>query len=104
MTNHDDGLPNDPEGIRLMIHALVDGELDAAAALAVEPRIAAIAMATGERQAPDEATEPQLSAPSARPGLIAGTGASQRRNAETRPSQTRALPRARRYGSFDWRA
>ncbi|TPI33609.1 anti-sigma factor [Mesorhizobium sp. B3-2-1] len=41
MTSHDDGLPNDPEGIRLMIHALVDGELDAAAALAVERRIAA---------------------------------------------------------------
>ncbi|MGX9142979.1 anti-sigma factor family protein [Mesorhizobium sp. 128a] len=41
MTAHDDGLPNDPEGIRLMIHALVDGELDAAAALAVERRIAA---------------------------------------------------------------
>ncbi|RVD32566.1 anti-sigma factor [Mesorhizobium sp. M4B.F.Ca.ET.215.01.1.1] len=41
MTGHDDGLPNDPEGIRLMIHALVDGELDAAAALAVERRIAA---------------------------------------------------------------
>ncbi|MGX5840416.1 anti-sigma factor family protein [Mesorhizobium sp. ArgA1] len=41
MTVHDDGLPNDPEGIRLMIHALVDGELDAAAALAVERRIVA---------------------------------------------------------------
>ncbi|TGW04993.1 anti-sigma factor, partial [Mesorhizobium sp. M2D.F.Ca.ET.145.01.1.1] len=41
MTGHADGLPNDPEGIRLMIHALVDGELDAAAALAVERRIAA---------------------------------------------------------------
>jgi anti-sigma factor RsiW len=41
MTTYDDGLPNDPEGIRLMIHALVDGELDAAAALAVERRIAA---------------------------------------------------------------
>jgi anti-sigma factor RsiW len=38
---HDEGLPNDPEGIKLMIHALVDGELDAAAALAVERRIAA---------------------------------------------------------------
>src|SRR3982750_2623834 len=37
----DDGLPDDAEGIRLMIHALVDGELDAAAALAVERRIAA---------------------------------------------------------------
>ncbi|MER8750281.1 anti-sigma factor [Mesorhizobium sp. M1050] len=41
MTNHDDGLPNDPEVMRLMIHALIDGELDAAAALAVERRIAA---------------------------------------------------------------
>ena len=41
MSKHDDGLPNDPEGIRLMIHGLVDGELDAAAVLAVERRIAA---------------------------------------------------------------
>jgi anti-sigma factor RsiW len=37
----DDGLPNDAEGIKLMIHALIDGELDAAAALALERRIAA---------------------------------------------------------------
>ena len=41
MSAHDDGLPDDPEGMNLMIHALVDGELDAAAALAVERRIAA---------------------------------------------------------------
>ncbi|MDX8518594.1 anti-sigma factor family protein [Mesorhizobium dulcispinae] len=38
---HDDGLPQDPQDMKLMIHALVDGELDAAAALAVERRIAA---------------------------------------------------------------
>lgn len=38
---HDDGLPRDAEGMRLMLNALVDGELDAAAALAVERRIAA---------------------------------------------------------------
>ncbi|MCZ8547449.1 anti-sigma factor [Mesorhizobium qingshengii] len=37
----DDGLPNDAKGIKLMIHALIDGELDAAAALALERRIAA---------------------------------------------------------------
>ena len=41
MKSHDDGLPEDKAGITLMIHALVDGELDAAAALSVERRIAA---------------------------------------------------------------
>ncbi|TPM24998.1 anti-sigma factor [Mesorhizobium sp. B2-3-4] len=137
---HDDGLPNDAEGIRLMIHALVDGELDAAAALAVErriaadprlaaeharivalqgavsrlprpdvsdaflARIAAVGMAGTEQQAPAEAAEPQRGTPSALPGLISAAGGGQRRDAGTRPSQTRPLPRARRFGSFDWRA
>ncbi|WP_421916999.1 anti-sigma factor family protein [Mesorhizobium sp.] len=41
MSARDDGLPEDAEGMTLMIHALVDGELDAAAAFAVERRIAA---------------------------------------------------------------
>jgi anti-sigma factor RsiW len=136
MTTHDDGLPNDPEGITLMIHALVDGELDAAAALSVErriaadpklaaeharilalqgavsrlprpdvsdafrARIAAIGMASAEQQ--DEQT--QRAPPSALPGLIAGAGGGQRRTAETRPSLSRPSPRARRFGSFDWRA
>ncbi|AZO52621.1 MULTISPECIES: anti-sigma factor [unclassified Mesorhizobium] len=140
MTSHDDGLPNDPEGIRLMIHALIDGELDAAAALAVErriaadprlaaeharivalrgavsrlprpevsdaflARIAAIDMADTERQDDAEATEPQRGTSWALPGLIAGAGAGQRREAGTRPSQARTSPRARRFGSFDWRA
>ena len=139
MTNQDDGLPNDPEGIRLMIHALVDGELDAAAVLAVErriaadprlaaeharivalqaavsrlprpdvsdafqARIAAIGMAATTQQAQDKAAEPQQGTPSAQPGLIAPIGGGQRQNAETRSSQ-RVLPRARRFGSFDWRA
>ncbi|WP_027141853.1 anti-sigma factor [Mesorhizobium sp. WSM3626] len=139
MTGHDDGLPNDPESIRLMIHALVDGELDAAAALAVERRIAAdprlaaeharilalrgaisrlprpevgdafrtriasIGMAgTDQQQDHAEAAQPQRGTPSKLPGLIAGAG--QRREAGTRPSQARTSPRARRFGSFDWRA
>ncbi|KAA3446481.1 anti-sigma factor [Mesorhizobium sp. SARCC-RB16n] len=138
MTGHDDGLPNDPEGMGLMIHALVDGELDAAAALAVErriaadpqlaaeharivalrgavgrlprpdvsdafrARIAAIGMADTERQDQAEAAQPRRGMPSTLPGLIAGAG--QRRQAGTRPSQTGTLPRARRFGSFDWRA
>lgn len=138
MTVHDDGLPNDPEGIRLMIHALVDGELDAAAALAVERRIAAdpalaaeharilalqgavgrlprpdvsddfrariAAIGTASAQQAAQDLEPQRGAPSALPGLIAGAGAGQRRAADTRPSQARPSPRARRFGSFDWRA
>ncbi|RWM06110.1 MAG: anti-sigma factor [Mesorhizobium sp.] len=41
MSPREDGLPQDPQDMKLMIHALVDGELDAAAALAVERRIAA---------------------------------------------------------------
>ena len=152
MTSHDDGLPNDPEGITLMIHALVDGELDAAAALAVERRIAAdprlaaehariLALQgavsrlprpdvsdafrariaalgatataqpaqdeqTQDKPARDELVEPRRDIPSARPDQprrdqFRGTA---RREAQTRPSQARALPRARRFGSFDWRA
>jgi anti-sigma factor RsiW len=137
MTVHDDGLPNDPEGIRLMIHALVDGELDAAAALAVERRIAAdpalaaeharilaLQGAVGRLPRPDvsdafrariaaigmastekvQDEEPQPGTSSALPGLIAGTGAGQRRATDTRLSQARPSPRARRFGSFDWRA
>lgn len=131
MTAHDDGLPNDPEGIRLMIHALVDGELDAAAALAVERRIAAdpalaaeharilaLQGAVGRLPRPDvsdafrasiaaigtaSVQRPQDEAPSALPGLIAGV-AQQRRATDTRPSQARPSPRVRRFGSFDWRA
>ncbi|TJV71841.1 MAG: anti-sigma factor [Mesorhizobium sp.] len=37
----EDGLPQGPQDVKLMIHALVDGELDAAATLAVERRMAA---------------------------------------------------------------
>lgn len=35
-----DGLPNDPHDLRLLIHALVDGELDAATAMTLERRLA----------------------------------------------------------------
>ncbi|TGQ67576.1 anti-sigma factor [Mesorhizobium sp. M00.F.Ca.ET.186.01.1.1] len=136
MTAHDDGLPNDPEGIRLMIHALVDGELDAAAALAVERRIAADPQLAAEHarivavqgavsrlprpdvsdaflariaaigapaaQAPDQ--EAQRRSPSSIPGLTVGAAGGLRRSAEARPSPARTMPRARRFGSFDWRA
>ena len=35
-----DGLPTNPADLRLLIHALVDGELDAATALMLERRMA----------------------------------------------------------------
>ncbi|ESY17733.1 hypothetical protein X750_24590 [Mesorhizobium sp. LNJC394B00] len=38
MSAHNDGLPEDAAGMNLMLHALIDGELDAAAAMAVERR------------------------------------------------------------------
>ncbi|HEV2507781.1 MAG TPA: anti-sigma factor [Mesorhizobium sp.] len=41
MTAHYDGLPEDKAEMTMMVHTLVDGELDAAMALAVERRIAA---------------------------------------------------------------
>lgn len=41
MIAHRDGLPEDKAEMTMMVHALVDGELDAATALAVERRLAA---------------------------------------------------------------
>lgn len=41
MTAHKDGLPEDKAEMTMLLHALVDGELDAATALAMERRIAA---------------------------------------------------------------
>lgn len=41
MTAHKDGLPEDKAEMKMMVHALIDGELDAAMALAMERRIAA---------------------------------------------------------------
>ena len=138
MTDHDDGLPNDPEGIRLMIHALVDGELDAAAALAVERRIAADPQLAAEHARivalqgavsrlprPDvsDAFRARIAAigmalgkPTQDAGAAAGrtVGAAgidvryrrrpeaKRRYAACRRREHGA--RARRFGSFDWRA
>ncbi|MDX8481885.1 anti-sigma factor [Mesorhizobium sp. VK24D] len=50
MSPVEDGLPQDPQDMKLMIHALVDGELDAATALAVERRIAADPELAAEHQ------------------------------------------------------
>jgi anti-sigma factor RsiW len=127
MSARDDGLPEDPEGINLMIHALVDGELDAAAALALERRIAADPLLAAEharivallaavgnlpRLDVTDAFSTRIAAIAAagesqeQPGQAPPTqgmpSAVQRPRAQTRPSQTRPVPR--RFGSFDWRA
>lgn len=133
MTAHDDGLPNDPEGIRLMIHALVDGELDAAAALAVERRIAAdptlaaeharilaVQGAVSRLPRPDvsDAFRARIAAigaasseqktqdeeRSAAPALPGLTAAAAQPRRATDTRLSRARPAARRFGSFDWRA
>jgi anti-sigma factor RsiW len=130
MSAHDDGLPGDPEGMKLMIHALVDGELDAAAALAVERRIAADPALAAEhgrivalRAAVVSLPRPEVSdAFKARIAAIGATGMAQdvpaqaqhgmpsplpgqivqRPAPQRQPSQT--PPATRRFGSFDWRA
>ena len=96
----DDKLPANPEELRLLLQALVDGELDAAAALEIERRVA---------------DDPALAAEHAR---IAAVSAAVRRL--PRPEVTEAFqariaaigeevttaqrPTTRRASSFDWRA
>ncbi|MER9129715.1 anti-sigma factor [Mesorhizobium sp. M0768] len=118
MSAHNDGLPDDPAGVELMIHALVDGELDAAAALAVERRIAADPALAAEharivalQSAVGRLALPQVSdALNARIAAIGATGEAQARPAPTRPPQTvpthmrPTQTRPGRFGAFDWRA
>lgn len=103
--NGTDRMPADPADLRLLIHALVDGELDAATALELERRIAA---------------DPALVAEHAR---VAALAASVRRLPKAGPSEAflariadigvadaaapvpvRRAPAPRLFGSFDWRA
>ena len=127
---HEDGLPQDPQDMKLMIHALVDGELDAAAALAVERRIAAdpdlaaeherlLALRVAVASVPRPAVSDDFLA---RIAAIAGAGRAD--GVETAPAEVGKVeaepdaqpkqqqgnvvemrPRvsARRFGSFDWR-
>ncbi len=134
MTARDDGLPNDPEGIRLMIHALVDGELDAAAALAVERRIAADPALAAEhaRILALQGAVSRLPRPAVSDAFLAriaaiGTASTEKAQGDepqraapsalpgliAGPAQQRratdtrpsqARPTTRRFGSFDWRA
>ncbi|MER8842700.1 anti-sigma factor, partial [Mesorhizobium sp. M0913] len=101
MSAHNDGLPDDPAGVELMIHALVDGELDAAAALAVERRIAADPALAAEharivalQSAVGRLALPQGSdALNARIAAIGATGEAQARPGPPPPPPTRRPPK-----------
>ncbi|WP_296746990.1 anti-sigma factor [Mesorhizobium sp.] len=127
MSPREDGLPEDPQDMKLMIHALVDGELDAAAALAVERRIAAdpdlaaeheriVALRAAVASVPRPAVSEDFLARIAAIGRVAGADevstAQDTVTAEQPPSaqqqqgkviEMRPRGPARRFGSFDWR-
>ncbi|MER8557974.1 anti-sigma factor [Mesorhizobium sp. M0578] len=113
MSAHNDGLPDDPAGVELMIHALVDGELDAAAALAVERRIAADPALAAEhaRIAALQTVVsglPRLDVREDFKARIAAIGTAGTEKVLPAPAPAARVPPAHRavhrFGSFDWRA
>jgi anti-sigma factor RsiW len=126
MTTNNDDLPQDRAGMVLMLHALVDGELDAADALAVERRIAADPYLGAEHKrilslnaAIRTLPKPQVSdAFLERIAAIGANGSTPEITASDpaptatiqplplRKSESRARTKwsARSFGTFDWRA
>ncbi|ESW81033.1 anti-sigma factor [Mesorhizobium sp. C280B] len=113
MSAHNDGLPDDPAGVELMIHALVDGELDAAAALAVERRIAADPALAAEhaRIAALQTVVsglPRLDVREDFKARIAAIGTAGTEKVLPAPAPAARVPPAHRavhqFGAFDWRA
>ncbi|WP_224545643.1 anti-sigma factor family protein [Mesorhizobium sp. CA16] len=119
----EDGLPQDPQDMKLMIHALVDGELDAAAALAVERRMAAdpalaaeharlVALRGAVANVPRQTVRDDFLARIAAIAEVSGAGEvvqSTAVKAQLQPQQQQGnvvelRPRAARwFNSFDWR-
>lgn len=133
MSARDDGLPEDAEGMKLMIHALVDGELDAAAALAVERRIAAdptlaaehariIALQGAVARLPraevsddfmarmaaigsmGNAQAAPTQAEDVQQGMPSALPGQTARRQNVQPRPSQTRPAPRRFGSFEWRA
>lgn len=120
MSAHNDGLPEDKADITMMIHALADGELDAATALAVERRIAADPELIAEhtRIVALRAVVERLPRPRPSQALlerIAMIGSDGTQRASTRPVATPQVSRGqagrhragwstRQFRTFDWRA
>jgi anti-sigma factor RsiW len=90
-------LPANPADLRLMLHALADGELDAAAALALERRIAEDPELAAEhaRIVALQAAVNRLPRPEISEALQARVAALGARRETARPA---------RFRSFDWRA
>lgn len=113
MSAHNDGLPEDAAGMNLMLHALIDGELDAAAAMAVERRIAADPKLAAEHArimvlqgAVARLPKPRVSDEfSARIAAMAASSRVEvlRPRAPTQAKSARTWWSARYFGSFDWR-
>ncbi|TPO04014.1 anti-sigma factor, partial [Mesorhizobium sp. B1-1-5] len=119
----EDGLPQDPQDMKLMIHALVDGELDAAAALAVERRMAAdpelaaeharlVALRGAVANVPRQTVRDDFLARIAAIAEVSGTDEAVQSTAvkaQSQPQQQQGnvvemRPRAARwFNSFDWR-
>ncbi|MBZ9884527.1 anti-sigma factor [Mesorhizobium sp. CA10] len=119
----EDGLPQDPQDMKLMIHALVDGELDAAAALAVERRMAAdpelaaeharlVALRGAVANVPRQAVRDDFLARIAAIAEVSGADEAVQSTAvkaQSQPQQQQGnvvemRPRAARwFNSFDWR-
>ncbi|MER8659259.1 anti-sigma factor [Mesorhizobium sp. M0847] len=114
MSAHNDGLPEDAAGMNLMLHALIDGELDAAAAMAVERRIAADPKLAAEHArimvlqgAVARLPKPRVSDEfSARIAAMAASSRVEvlRPRAPTQAKSARTWWSARNFGPFDWRA
>ncbi|ESY54305.1 MULTISPECIES: anti-sigma factor [unclassified Mesorhizobium] len=113
MSAHNDGLPEDAAGMNLMLHALIDGELDAAAAMAVERRIAADPKLAAEHArimvlqgAVARLPKPRVSDEfSARIAALAASSRVEvlRPRAPTQAKSAQTWWSARNFGSFDWR-
>jgi len=121
----EDGLPQDPQDMKLMIHALVDGELDAAAALAVERRMAAdpdlaaeharlVALRGALANVQRPAVSDDFLARIAAIAEVKGADEVQTEQADAVGAEAPAQPQqgkviemrpraARRFASFDWR-
>lgn len=103
--NENDKVPINPDDIHLLIHALVDGELDAATAIDVERRISAEPALAVEhaRVVALSAAVSHLPRPEVSDAFLARIGAIGGNEAAIMPGPA-ASRLAGRFSSFDWRA
>ena len=111
MKKQSDAIPDDKAVVNLMVHALVDGELDAAAALAIErqiatdPKLAAehrkiVALKAVVNNIPREKASDAFHDRMAAIGAADNLSVLPERFSKSSPSQIQS----RRFNSMDWRA